>query len=297
MSFIIKAMGKFWENNSKNDAKLRATQTEPEGIERICDIPYIDDGDKYHMLDVYYPENREGNLPVIIDVHGGGWMANVKEFNRLYCLHLAKRGFTVFNMNYRLVPGVTVKEQLQDVARAIKWIGEHMGEYPCDMDKIMLTGDSAGGQLASYAAIIMKSDALRRVFGTVDFDMKLSALALTSPVAYMNKCGVMSIYTKQMWGKDHKSCEHGKYMDFDDIADFAQLPPTYLVTSSGDHMGRKTTLREAARIKQTGIECKLHDYPKYEGENLPHVFAVLRPESKAGSEQIDEMLEFYRQHI
>lgn len=296
MSFIIKAMGKFWENNSKNDAKLRATQTEPEGIERIYDIPYIDDGDKYHLLDVYYPEKRDGKLPVIIDVHGGGWMANVKDFNRLYCLHLAQRGFTVFNMNYRLVPAVTVKEQLQDVACALKWIGEHMAEYPCDPDKIMLTGDSAGGQLASYAAIMMKSEELRRVFGTVDFDLKLSALALTSPVAYMNKCGVMSIYTRQMWG-DYKSGEHGKYMDFDDIADLAKLPPTYLVTSSGDMLGRKTTRRAAEKIRETGIAYKLHDYPKYEGENLPHVFAVLRPESKAGAEQIDEMIEFYKQHI
>ena len=142
----------------------------------------------------------------------------------------------------------------------------------------------------------MKSEALRKVFGTVDFDMKLSALALTSPVAYMNKCGAMSIYTKEMWG-DYKSGDHGKYMDFDDIADLAKLPPTYLVTSSGDMLGRKATRRAAEKISKTGIEYKFHDYPKYEGENLPHVFAVLRHESKAGAEQIDEMLEFYKQHI
>lgn len=171
-----------------------------------------------------------------------------------------------------------------------------MADYPCDTDKIMLTGDSAGGQLAAYAAVMMKSEKLRRVFGTVDFDMKLSALALTSPVAYMNKCGAMSIYTRQMWG-DYKSNDFGKYMDFDDIADLAPLPPTYLVTSSGDMLGRKTTRRAAEKIRQTGIEYKLHDYPKYEGKDLPHVFAVLRPESKAGAEQIDEMIEFYKQHI
>ena len=53
-------------------AKRIASQTEPEGLEQILDIPYIDDGEKGHLLDIYYPQGTTEKLPVIIDIHGGG---------------------------------------------------------------------------------------------------------------------------------------------------------------------------------------------------------------------------------
>ncbi len=297
MSLMFKIMDSFWKSNSKKDAKLRATQTEPEGIERIYDIPYIDDGDPLHMLDVYYPSGAAKKLPVIIDIHGGGWMANDKSFNRLYCLHLAKRGYVVFNINYRLTPAVTVVEQLRDAANALKWIGENMTAYPCNADEIMLTGDSAGGQLAVYTAAIMSSEKLRKIFDTPKVSLPLKTLALTSGVNYMDKCGIMGVYTRPMWGADRKKHEYGAYMDFDGIAPLAKFPPTYLVTSSGDALGRASTLKTAAVLKEAGVEVELWDYGKYEGKALPHVFAVLRPESEAGKRQISGMLEFFNSHI
>lgn len=104
----------------------------------------------------------------------------------------------VFNINYRLVPDVTVNQQLQDVARALRWIRDHGSQYPCDMRNIMLTGDSAGGQLAAYSAVLMQSAQLRKTFDTVDPQMELTALLLTSPVAFMRDGGLFSLYTKPM---------------------------------------------------------------------------------------------------
>ena len=144
MALFMALCNAFWKNVEKNDIKNIASQTEPEGIKRIYDIAYIDDGHPLHRLDVYYPENTEGKLPVIIDIHGGGWMYGNKELNRIYCLNLAKRGYTVFNMSYRLVPEVTVYDQLKDVMAAIDYIAKHLEDYPCDANNIMLTGDSAG---------------------------------------------------------------------------------------------------------------------------------------------------------
>lgn len=94
----------------------------------VEDIAYIDDGNVYHKLDVMYPDNLKSGekLPVIIDIHGGGWMYANKDLNDNYCLSLADRGYVVFNISYRLVPDVTVNEQIQDVAYALKWIGENM---------------------------------------------------------------------------------------------------------------------------------------------------------------------------
>ena len=294
---IYTLMDKFWKNVKKGDDKLHATQTEPENIERVYDIPYIDDNNSYHLLDVYYPEGTKENLPVIIDIHGGGWMYADKNLNRNYCLNLAKRGFTVFNVSYRLVPDVTVNEQLKDVACALKWINDNMGNYPCDRQNIMLTGDSAGGMLAVYSALILSSPVLRQLFDTVDTGMKLTTLLLTSPVSYMNESGIMGVYTKVMWGEDYRFKDTYNYMNVDDILDHGVLPPTFLLTSSGDFMALKQTRKLYSQLQERGITSKLMDFPKFEGKNLPHVFSVLEPESKPGVIAIDTAIRFYRKCI
>ena len=297
MSVFISICKAFWSMVEKSDAKNIASQTEPEGIKRICDIPYIEDGNPLHLLDVYHPENAHGNLPVIIDIHGGGWMYGTKDLNKIYCLNLAKRGFTVFNISYRLVPEVTVYEQLKDVMAALDYIARHLDDYPCDRNNIMLTGDSAGGMLASYAAALLTSEKLRGVFGTAAPDLKLKTLLLTSPVASAKEKGIMSVYTTKMWGKGYRKAPGYDYMNFDEIAKEAEFPPTCLITSSGDSMALKQTREQAELLKNMGVDVLLLDYPKYDGVDLPHVFSVLASESKAGKDAIDKAIAFYRKYI
>lgn len=65
--------------------------TLPDGIEARIDIPYIEDGHRGHLLDVYYPKDAGQKLPVIIDIHGGGFLYGDKDLNKLYGYHLAKK--------------------------------------------------------------------------------------------------------------------------------------------------------------------------------------------------------------
>ena len=65
------------------------------------------------MFDAYYPAENDGKLPVIIDIHGGGWMYADKDLNIFYNQYLASRGFLVFSVSYRLVPSVAVPDQLR----------------------------------------------------------------------------------------------------------------------------------------------------------------------------------------
>ena len=290
MSAIISIMDKFWSFVGQSDQKRLATLPEPDTLTRVTDLRYLDDGDPMHMLDVYYPKGTTEPLPVIIDVHGGGWMYGDKELNRLYCLTLASRGYTVFNMSYRLVPAVTVNEQLQDVMCALQWIETHLGDYPCLTERILLTGDSAGGFLAGYAAALLSSKALRRVFDTADCSLKLSMLALTSPVCYMDDKGVMGVYTRKMWGDNYKRKPTAPYMNISAMLRAGKLPPTFLVTSSGDFMALQQTRRLAHELRGKGVEVDFMEFPPFEGENLPHVFSVIHPESEPARLTIDRML-------
>lgn len=294
---VMKLMEMIWYFCSFGDEKKHEKQTPPE-VEMVKDIPYIDDGNLYHLLDVYYPKGTtpDEKLPVIIDIHGGGWMYATKDLNEYYCRALADRGFVVFNMSYRLVPDVTVDEQLQDVAYALKWINENMSSYPCDTENIMLTGDSAGGMLSVYSEVLLQSPELREVFGVVDAGIDIDALVLTSPVAYM-KDGAISVYTKLLWGTDYKDRKTYNYMNLDEIIDYAQLPPTYLITSSGDSIAHDQTLKANELLQSKGVETVLRDYDKFEGKSLPHVFSILEPFDEIGTSTIDDAVEFYRNVI
>lgn len=295
---VMKIMEMIWYFCDGGDKSKHAKQTPPQSVTQISDIPYIDDGNHYHLLDVMYPSDAKptDKLPVIIDIHGGGWMYADKDLNDYYCMALADRGYTVFNISYRLAPDVTVDEQVQDCANALKWISDNMKDYPCDEGNIILTGDSAGGQLSAYSAIIMQSPELQEVFGTVDVDMDLAGLLLTSPVAFMKDGGAFSIYTKILWGKDYKTKATYNYMDLSEIIDYAdELPPVYLITSSGDSLARAQTNKAYELLKEKGVKCEIADYEKDAfGVNEPHVFSVLNPFDEAGRTTIDSALDFFK---
>ena len=291
--------GWFWNNVTKpEDEKRIASLSLPDGIKEVNNIAYTDSGNEYHRLDVYYPEDAKGPLPVIIEVHGGGWMYGTKDLNKIYAQYLAKRGFVVFNLSYRLVPEVFVPAQLQDVALAINKVKELLPEFPCDPDKIILTGDSAGGQLASFTAALARSQTLRDYFDTVDHGLDFSCLVLTSPVAYMNDSLPMGLYCRMMWGEKGTKKSSRQYMNIDElIGEAKSFPPTILSTSSGDTLALKQTRRLYKTLIENGIEAQLLDFPKFEGKHLPHVFSALEPYSKAGALCIDQVCEFINKHI
>jgi acetyl esterase len=297
---IVKIMQMVWRFCDSGDKSKHEKQNPPQNIEIISDIAYIDDGNYYHKLDVMYPNNISENdkLPVIIDIHGGGWMYGDKGLNENYCRALADRGYVVFDINYRLVPDVNVNEQIKDVMSALKWIGENIDNYPCDRENIMLTGDSAGGMLASYASVLLQSEELRDIFDTESADIKLTALVLTSPVSYMKDGGWFSVYTKPLWGKNYKNSKTYNYMDFDEILPFSnEMPPTYLITSSGDTLAEKQTIQLYELLKKNGVSCELANYGKEYGKTLPHVFSVLQPFEPAGKDAIDKALAFYQNEM
>ncbi|HLO59138.1 MAG TPA: alpha/beta hydrolase [Bacteroidales bacterium] len=122
-------------------------------------VVYAKPGIKALKYDVYSPKGAK-NLPVIIIIHGGGWMANDEDIMRGMAKELTKDGkFVVFSIDYRWVDkgdgdaqGNTTANLIEDVFGAIAHIMEHAAEYGGDASRIALTGDSAGGHLSAAAA-------------------------------------------------------------------------------------------------------------------------------------------------
>lgn len=97
MKFELKLLDWWWNKQVlKSDQKRAAKLTKTAGVSAIKDLDYFGDGSKWHLMDVYRPNGTENEkLPVIIDIHGGGWMYGDKDLNEPYCEALAKRGFVV----------------------------------------------------------------------------------------------------------------------------------------------------------------------------------------------------------
>lgn len=116
-------------------------------------VPYVEDAAPEQVVDIFYagPENRKD--AVIIDIHGGFYVAGKREFNRIFAEVFLKEGFDVVLVEYRLNDRVRdVSDELRDCAAALDHLSANAEELGLNKDRMFLTGDSAGGHLALYLA-------------------------------------------------------------------------------------------------------------------------------------------------
>lgn len=139
-------------------------EVELPGAQVVHDIRYVEDSDlEKHRLNLFLPTAdsvRSNPWPTVIFVHGGGWTEGDKDLTfggaDIYGnigRYFATRGIGAATVNYRLLHDVAWPEQIDDVAAAVSWVGEHIELYGGDPDALFLMGHSAGAQLATRVAL------------------------------------------------------------------------------------------------------------------------------------------------
>jgi acetyl esterase/lipase len=109
-------------------------------------------------LDIYTPAKSGGPKPLVIYIHGGGWVGgserNAAAFQTFpdVLADLASRGYVVASLTYRLSGEARFPAAAQDVDAAIRWLKGHAVDYGIDKTRVAVWGGSAGGQLAALAA-------------------------------------------------------------------------------------------------------------------------------------------------
>lgn len=116
------------------------------------DIPYADPAHERQVLDIYSPAGAK-NLPVVFWIHGGGWQAGDKSSVQHKPQVFMDKGFVFVSTNYRLLPSVEMGTIVQDVAKSIGWVHDHIAEHGGDPQRIFVMGHSAGAQLAALVCI------------------------------------------------------------------------------------------------------------------------------------------------
>jgi acetyl esterase/lipase len=136
------------------------------GVERLSNISYGDAG-RANLLDVYRSRSRTTGGPTLVHLHGGAFRVGRKSREaRPLFYRLARQGWVCVSANYRLRVGLV--DPLIDLKKVIAWVREHGPEYGADPNVLFVAGSSAGGHLASMAALTANDPALQPGFEDAD---------------------------------------------------------------------------------------------------------------------------------
>ena len=125
---------------------------------------HYDAADPAALLDIHRPTTFEENRPVVVWIHGGGFVSGRRSDITNYAKILAAEGFVVVNMEYTIAPEATYPGPVRQVLAALAFLGREQDKLGLPSDRFVLAGDSAGAQLAAQAAaVITNAEYARRV--------------------------------------------------------------------------------------------------------------------------------------
>jgi len=140
---------------AQDDAGLRTAVLLGHEMAVEANITYLRASGQELKLDIYRPwRESSAKLPVVLNFHGGGWVAGKREDRALTVLPYLQMGFAVINVQYRLANVALAPAAVEDTLCALQWVGRNAERYRFDLDKVVTTGDSAGGHLALATAMI-----------------------------------------------------------------------------------------------------------------------------------------------
>lgn len=111
------------------------------------DLIYSEAEGNSQGLDLYLPKDTKGPLPVVVWVHGGGWMNGSKQNPK--AKYLVEHGYAVASIDFRQSHDAMWPAQIDDCRNAIRWLRSHSKKYQLNPDKIGVWGSSSGGHLVA----------------------------------------------------------------------------------------------------------------------------------------------------
>jgi acetyl esterase/lipase len=270
----------------------------PEDVRLIENILYGNDP-LDHLLDIAYPNITKDRYPVIIHVHGGGWVYGNKDtIYKAYGMALAQKGFAVLTINYRLAPTHNFPSQLYDLDEVLKFIEKNEERYSLDTGNVFMIGDSAGAHLISTyltiknpkkptsfdfkSSVVVKAVALS--CGVYDFDT-----FNTSKIKFPQKSNTL----RSLFGiYDYKN--HPLYQWSSPLKRMDSTFPDALVISSEFDPLYPQTMELIEKMKDESVIFE--SYIALKKFRLPHVFNT-RLSFVQSVEVLDKVSDFFKKRI
>jgi acetyl esterase len=216
---------------------------------------------------IYTPKTlrkNNGLAPCLVFYHGGGWVIGDLDSHDVVCRKLAHEGeLIVISIDYRLAPEHKFPAAVDDAVTAVKWVASNAREFGIDTTRLMVGGDSAGGNLAAVVALAARDGDGPKLAGQVLIypatDFAMMHLSHSEP-----ETSILLTHSVIKW-----FCNH--YLNgADDIDNWqasparaktlAGLPPAYLLTAGADPL-RDEGDEYAKRLKQARVPVTYKHFP------------------------------------
>ena len=236
---------------------------------------------------VYRPA-RGPDLPVIIYFHGGGWALGGLDGHDAICRRLAAENRAlVVSVAYRLAPEYTYPAAVEDAYDATRWVAEHAVELGSAPEKLIVMGDSAGGNLAAVVSLMARDLSGPHIafqvliYPAVDFSEGYPSKKLYDDTPVLNR-QALNMY-RDLYIR-HPADLQDPYAAPLLAADFHHLPPALILTGEYDPL-RDEGQAYAERLRAAGIDVTQVCYPGMShgflsfgwlGSATPAAFAQIR---------------------
>jgi len=205
-----------------------------------------------------------GVAPCLVFFHGGGWVIGDLDSHDVVCRKLAEEGqLIVVSVDYRLAPEHKFPAAVEDAIAATRWIADKAGSLGIDASRLMVGGDSAGGNLAAVVAIAARDGegpaiaAQVLIYPAIDF-------ALTHPSHREPETSILLTHSVIRWFRDHYLNSAADVEDWRASPARAKslsgLPPAYVLTAGADPL-RDEGDEYAQRLKQAGVAVTHRTFP------------------------------------
>lgn len=211
-----------------------------------------------------YTPNGSGLFPVLLYLHGGGWViGDINSYDAI-CRELCGAvGCIVVSVDYRLAPEHRFPAAVDDAQSALRWAIEHCEEIGGDPGRIAIGGDSAGGNLAAITALEARRSFPGRLCAQLLVYPVTSHVNTPSQSMIDNAEGYLLTQRDMVWFTDHYLGPDHDGMDprfnLSRVDDLSGLPPTLVITAEFDPL-RDEGEAFAAALKKAGIKVDLSRY-------------------------------------
>jgi acetyl esterase len=205
-----------------------------------------------------------GLAPCLVFFHGGGWVIGDLDSHDVVCRKLADEGqLIVISVDYRLAPEHKFPAAVDDAITATKWIAINGKQLGVDAARLMVGGDSAGGNLAAVVAISARDGNGPAIAGQV-LIYPATDFAMTHPSHREPETSILLTHSVIKWFRDHylngAADAHDWRASPVRAGTLIGLPPAYVLTAGGDPL-RDEGDEYAQRLKEAGVPVTYRHFP------------------------------------
>lgn len=215
---------------------------------------------------IYTPADRDGAVPGLLYIHGGGFVLGDLDMFHMHLLRVADElGVVIVSVDYRLAPEHPFPAPVEDCYAALTWVAAKAAELGVDPERLGVGGESAGGGLAAAVALLARDRGAPALcfqyLGIPELDDRLDTPSMRDYVdtPVWNRPNAVFSWTSYL-GTEPGGDDVSPYAAPARAGDLAGLPPAFVSTCQFDPL-RDEGIAYAQRLAHAGVAVELRHYP------------------------------------